>query len=69
MPLCPDKETHFAKIEILTFLAVIPLILDGHDLAYIALVIIENVLFWVGLEALELHPLIVGVGEGVRGDS
>lgn len=46
----------------------IPLVLDGHDLADIALVIIENVLFWVGLEALELHSLIVGVGEGVRGD-
>lgn len=66
MPLCPHKKTHLTKIKILALLTVVSLILDRHDLADIALVIVEKVLLRVGLEALELYSLIVGVGEGVR---
>lgn len=69
MTFCPHKKAHLAKIEVLALLTVVSLVLDGHDLADIALIIVEKVLFGVGLEALELYPLIVCVGEGVRGDS
>lgn len=61
VPLCPHKKTHLAKVEVLTFLTVVPLILNGHDLADIALIIVEKVLLRVGLETLELYALIVGV--------
>lgn len=54
-----DDETSLTEIEIIALSTMIASIFNGGDLADIALVIIENVLFGIGETALS-DDLIVG---------
>jgi hypothetical protein len=68
VPPRPDGEAGLAKIVILALATVVAFIPNGRGLADIALVVIEDVLFGVGLDAALSDDLAAEGGEGVGGD-
>jgi hypothetical protein len=63
-----DDEAGLAEIEVFALATVVASVADGGDLADVALVVVEDVLLGVAVEAALRDHLVAGGGEGVGHD-
>lgn len=63
--LGPNDETSLTEVEVIALSAVVASISYGGDLADIALVIVEDVLFRITVETALSDDLVIGCREGI----